>query len=225
MKKLLIGLLLTFGVNIQDIYAESLSDYVNPLIGTAAKTSGGVLPSVVVPFGKTHFSPMTEQNHIGCPPYYYEREQLIGFIASHQSAVWMGDFGDVVFFPTVGEPTVRPEDQKLWFSHSDEISRPYYYRVKAQTVDKSSDIVTEMVSAANSGIFRFGYEPGVEQGLLIEVSRELGAAGYVKIDTVKNVIYGYNPDRQDAYLGPPLENFKSHFIIKFNKPIKNFGTA
>ena len=222
-KSVVVGLLIMAICCIQGMYAKSLSDYVNPLIGTAAKTSGGVLPSVVVPFGKTHFSPMTEQNHIGCPPYYYERNQLIGFIASHQSAVWMGDFGDVVFFPTVGEPTICPEDQKLWFSHADELSRPYYYRVKTQTIDKKSNIVAEMVCDANSGIFRFSYDQGSEQGLMIEVSRELGAAGYVKIDTVRNEVYGYNPDRQDAYLGPPLENFKSHFIIRFNKKIKHFG--
>lgn len=223
-RSLLIALVVLFTFHPQSVFAGHLSDYVNPLIGTAAKTAGGALPSVAVPFGKTHFSPMTEQNHIGRPPYYYEREQLIGFIASHQSAVWMGDFGDVVFFPTVGEPTVKPEDQKLWFNHENEISRPYYYRVKAKTADKQSDIITEMAGAANSGIFRFTYEPNDEQGLLIEVSREIGAAGYVEIDTVENVIYGYNPDRQDAYLGPPLTNFKSNFVVRFNKKIKDFGT-
>lgn len=224
MKSLLIVTVAIMLTRSQPIVAESLADYVNPLIGTAAKTSGGALPSVVVPFGKTHFCAMTDWNHIGCPPYYYEREQLIGFIASHQSAVWMGDFGDVVFFPTVGEPTANADDRKLWFSHEDEVSRPYYYRVKAMTVDKKKSIVAEMAAAANSGIFRFRYEPHAEQGLSIDVSREIGAAGYVRIDTARNEIYGYNPDRQDSYLGPPLQNFKAHFIIKFNKRIKNFGT-
>lgn len=203
---------------------KTKADYVNPLIGTAAKTSGGVLPSVVVPFGKTHFSPMTNQNHIGRPPYYYEEKQIIGFIASHQSAVWMGDFGDVVLFPTVGEPEVNESTQKMWLDHGKESAHPFYYKADLKTYDQKSDIRAEITGLANSGIFRFTYEKGIEPGLLIEASREKGFAGFVVIDTLKNEVYGYNPDRQDAYLGPPLQNFKGHFLIRFNKKIKSFGT-
>ena len=211
-------------INIFNIRGESLVDYVNPLIGTAAKTAGGVLPSVVVPFGKTHFTPMTQKNHIGCPPYYYEKNEIVGFMASHQSAVWMGDFGNISFFPTIGEPNLNPDKQKLWFNHNKELSKPYYYMVETQTFDRNNNIIAEITGEANSGIFRFTYEPNKEQGLLIEVSREIGSSGYVEIDTTRNEIYGYNPDRQDAYLGPPLENFKSYFVIKFNKKIKKYGT-
>ena len=42
-KSVVVGLLI-MAICIQGMYAKSLSDYVNPLIGTAAKTSGGVLP-------------------------------------------------------------------------------------------------------------------------------------------------------------------------------------
>lgn len=200
------------------------ADYVNPLIGTAAVSDGGALPSVVVPFGKTHFSPMTNQNHIGRPPYYYEDKQLIGFIASHQSAVWMGDFGDVVFFPTVGEPEVNEATQKLWLDHKNESSHPFLYQADLKTFDRKSNIKTEITALANSGIFRFTFDKNAEPGLLIEASREKGFAGFIKIDTLKNEIWGYNPDRQDGHLGPPLQNFSGHFLMRFNKKIKAFGT-
>ena len=200
------------------------ADYVNPLIGTAQATDGGVLPSVVVPFGKTHFSPMTNQNHIGCPPYYYEQKQLIGFIASHQSAVWMGDFGDIVVFPTNGEPDANEEKRKLKLNHAKELSKPFLYLAELETFDDTPAIKAEMTGLANSGIFRFTYEKNQLPGLWVEVSREKTASGYVVIDTVQNIIYGYNPDRQDAHLGPSLQNFKCHFLMKFNKKIKQYGT-
>jgi predicted alpha-1,2-mannosidase len=48
--------------------------------------------------------------------------------------------------------------------------------------------------------------------------------GYVKIDTLKNEITGYNPDRMSAQIGPDLPNFKGYFVIQCNKKIASFGT-
>src|ERR1700733_494233 len=74
-------------------------DYVNPLIGTAATgfakglDGGGTMPSVGPPFAMTNFVAQTGENLMSRMNYFYEDSSIIGFLASHQPTVWMGDYG------------------------------------------------------------------------------------------------------------------------------------
>jgi putative alpha-1,2-mannosidase len=54
---------------------------------------------------------------------------VIGFLASYQPAVWMGDYGYVSVMPQVGDLKVLPKERLLKYNHADEISTPYYYSV------------------------------------------------------------------------------------------------
>ncbi len=163
---------------------------------------------------------------------------LIGFMASHQPTVWMGDYGYVSIMPQIGALKVLPESRKLSFKHENEKVTPYQYSVK---MDAGNDkfIQAEMAATERCAILCFQFPRSREAHLIIHginlnpaladwcndyKTRILELKGWIKVDTIRNEIIGYNPDRQSAQLGPNLPNFKGYFIIQFNRPIKTFGT-
>jgi len=219
-------------------------DYVNPLIGTAfagfAKDldGGGTMPCVNVPFAMTNFVAQTGENKMSRMCYQYEDQKITGFTATHQPTVWMGDYGYVSIMPQTGKLRVLPEERVLEYDHADEVAHPYYYSVKLKT-QEGAKIKAEIAGSNTCGLFRFTFPQSDDAHLIIQginlnpaladsandyASRITTLRGYVHIDTMRNEITGYNPDRQSAQLGPELKNFKGYFIIRFNKKINGFGT-
>jgi putative alpha-1,2-mannosidase len=225
---------------------EFVVDYVNTLIGTARKTEGGALPSVTVPFGRTHLVAMTNLNFVGQMPYHYEGKKIVGFMATHQPAPWMGDYGNFTIFPTLGESTPGDNNDFYKLDHQKEIAKPYYYSADLEHAHKQYAMNSEIAGVGDGGIFRFTFNKKGEQGLFIQASpksvndslksylaqfgltessaKKTIGNGYIQIDIANNAVYGYNANRQDAGLGAPLDNFKGHFYLQFNKKIKSFGT-
>jgi len=212
---------------------------VNPLIGTRGGFEyGKTLPLVAVPFGMTHWTPMTRESVIGKQPYkYHYGDRIRGFLATHKPAVWMGDYGQFSLMPGIGAPESGRIQHGLRFSHRDECARPYCYSVRMEC--DSGEILAEMTATEHCGYLRFEFPKGSESSVTIEVSRAVaryGVAGggpekgdhnfpgYVKIDHKKGEIIGYNTDRDSCDLGPPLPNFKGYFVIRFNRPMKSAGT-
>lgn len=219
-------------------------DYVNTIIGTPfagfkeGLEGGGTLPAVGTPYAMTNFLAQTGENKMGRTAYVYEDKTIMGFLASHQPTVWMGDYGYVSVMPQVGELRLLPDERALPFNHSDEITKPYYYSVVLNTGD-AQHIRGEIADASRAAIFQFTF-PAAEKARIIIQGINLNPAmkdpsndyeerisklkGYIKIDTVKNEITGYNPDRMSAQLGPELPNFKGYFVIQFDKKITSYGT-
>src|SRR5258708_3180700 len=110
-------------------------DYVNTIIGTPfagfaeGLEGGGTLPAVGRPYAMTNFLAQTGESKMGRTSYVYEDKTIMGFLASHQPTVWMGDYGYVSVMPQVGELKVLPADRALPFDHASEVTRPYYYSV------------------------------------------------------------------------------------------------
>src|SRR3954454_22753278 len=137
MKKIL--LLLAVSLSLADCLAQETTngkeevDFVNPLIGTAATgfakglDGGGTMPSVGPPFAMTNFVAQTGEGKMSRMNYFYEDSSVIGFLASHQPTVWMGDYGYVSVMPQTGTLKVLPKDRALHYRHSNEVSHPYYY--------------------------------------------------------------------------------------------------
>lgn len=219
-------------------------DYVNPLIGTPyagfkkGLDGGGTVPAVGWPYAMTNFLAQTAEPKMGLNAYVYEENTIMGFLASHQPTVWMGDYGYVSVMPQVGELKLLPKERALSFEHSDEVVHPYYYSVKLNA-GNNQQIKGEIAAASRAGIFRFTFPASQQSRLIIQgidlnpeladpsndyESRIKTIKGYVKIDPAKNEITGYNPDRMSAQIGPGRPNFKGYFVIQFDKKIKSFGT-
>lgn len=218
-------------------------DYVNPLIGTPFSgfkqglEGGGTMPCVGEPFAMTNFVAQTCENKISRMMYVYEDTTILGFIATHQPTVWMGDYGYVSVMPQVGKLKVLPEERASAFSHSDEISTPYYYSVVLNPGEKQ--IKGEIAAASRCGMFRFTFPESDESHIIIQgINLNAGRTdksplnqvdknklkGFVKIERERGMITGYNPDRMSTSIGPELPNFKGYFAILIDKPFEDFGT-
>ncbi|MEP6748300.1 MAG: GH92 family glycosyl hydrolase [Bacteroidota bacterium] len=223
---------------------KQIVDYVNPLIGTAATgfakglDGGGTMPSVGSPFGMTNFVAQTGESKMSRMNYFYEDSSIIGFLASHQPTVWMGDYGYVSVMPQTGDLKVLPQERALKFNHANEVSTPYYYSVVLDAPN-GQRIKTEIAAASRCAILQFSF-PAADHAHIIVQGIDLNLAltdpsndyierikklkGYVKINKEKGEITGYNPDRMSAQIGPDLPNFKGYFVIQFSKSFKSFGT-
>ena len=219
-------------------------DYVNPLIGTAATgfakglDGGGTMPSVGPPFAMTNFVAQTGENLMSRMNYFYEDSTVIGFLASHQPTVWMGDYGYVSVMPQIGKLKVLPGERALKYTHINEISTPYYYSVLLNA-GKNEKIKGEIASSSRCAIFQFTFPAAEDAHIIIQginlnpeikhwandyTERIKKLRGYVKINSEKNEITGYNPDRMSSQISPDLPNFKGYFVIQFDKPFKEYGT-
>ncbi|MEP7144339.1 MAG: GH92 family glycosyl hydrolase [Ferruginibacter sp.] len=219
-------------------------DYVNPLIGTAATgfekglDGGGTMPSVGPPFAMTNFVAQTGESKMSRMNYFYEDSSIIGFLASHQPTVWMGDYGYVSVMPQTGDLKLLPKDRALNFKHENEVATPYYYSVLLDAPSKAN-IKAEIAAASRCAIFQFTFPASQDAHIIIQginLNPELKdwandyderikkMKGYVKINKAKNEITGYNPDRMSAQIGPDLPNFKGYFVLQFDKPFASFGT-
>jgi len=200
-------------------------DWVNPYIGTggteAGAEYGGTMPLVGTPFGMTNWTPQTRQNRISVSSYAYEDQWITGFIGTHQPAVWMGDYGYVTLMPQMGGLQPSPEYRRLRFSHADETVTPYYYSVRMGPDGKR--IHAEMTATDHAGYLRFTFPAGTKRSVMVEATRA-GTRGWIKVDTAKGEIVGYNPDRMDAHLSTiKLPNFKGYFVVRFRRPMSAGG--
>jgi len=205
-----------------------LVDYVDPLIGTTGQNGseyGGMIPGVTVPFGMTQWSAMTHRNMVSRCPYHYKDDKIIGFIGTHQPAIWMGDYGYVSVMPQIGEAKIRTSERGLDFSHENETSTPYYYSVKMN--DNNKFIKTELTSTTRCAFFCFTFPDNHETSIVIDMSVLTGYNGFVKIIPEKKQIIGYNSDRHNevwgASMGPDIENFKGYFVLEFDTEFASFG--
>jgi len=199
-------------------------DFVNPLIGTRGGFDyGKTLPLAALPFGMTHWTAMTRESRIGNHPYkFHYTDRIIGFLGTHKPAVWMGDYGQMALMPGTGDIKASYEQRGLAFSHSDECSRPYSYSVKLRAGGGES-IDVELAPTERSAIFRIHFPRVETANIVIEASRNPHYSGYVRVDSAKNEITGYNTDLDDENISPPLANFRGYFVIEFDRPIARYG--
>ena len=134
---------------------DSKLKYVNSFIGSTGPTDsdyGGTIPSVAPPFAMTQWCAMTRENYISQNPYNYKDSTIIGFIGTHQPAIWMGDYGFVSFLPSTGKLKISPRERALRFTHNDEHASPYFYSVETRNVEDKK-IKTEIASTIRCAIF------------------------------------------------------------------------
>jgi len=223
--------------------SKSEVDYVNTIIGTPfagfaeGLEGGGTIPAVGRPYAMTNFLAQTGESKMGRTSYVYEDKTIMGFLASHQPTVWMGDYGYVSVMPQIGELKVLPADRAMPFDHSSEVTRPYYYSVLLGAGEHQK-IRAEIAAASRAAIFQFTFPAAKKAHIILQginlnpsladasndyTDRIRTLKGYVRIDEEHGEITGYNPDRVSAQLGPALPNFKGYFVIQFDKKIRSFG--
>lgn len=209
--------------NTNNVKERDTVEYINSLIGSTGPSEsdyGGTIPSVAPPFAMTQWCAMTRENYISRNPYNYRDTTLIGFIGTHQPAIWMGDYGFVSMLPSSGEIEISAEERAQEFSHENEKASPYFYSVEAKAKNGKT-IRTEMASSLRCAIFNVSFPAGSDNHIFVEASRKITDEkefeGYIQIIPESNEIIGYNSDRYSYMLGSDIPNFKGYFVMQFSK--------
>jgi len=168
----------------------TLTQYVNPLIGTAPGSSsnptahgagGNTLPAAGLPAGMVQWGPDTNTTPAasttlepGSPSgYYYDLNTIAGFSLTHMSGTGgQGNNGEIPILPTVGPSVVASS-----FSHAKEHAAPGYYGV---TLD--NQVKVELTATLRTGFGRFTYPADKPALLLIDTTRTntlTGVAGSI----------------------------------------------
>ena len=161
---------------------ESLTDYVDPFIGTAHSRWFFFTPAAV-PFGMAKLAPTTD-GHLGNPGGW----QAVGYDARHTSIEGFANFhefqvGGVVIAPTEGAVQTVPGDlddpesgYRSRFDKKDEVARPGYYSVLL----KDYGIKAELTATGRVGFHRYTFPASGQSNLIFNIGTRMGESGPVK---------------------------------------------
>lgn len=175
MKNKLCMLLLASGIGLfscaeQDLPKE-YTDSVNVFIGTGGH--GHTFPGATLPHGMVQLSPDTRLfGWDACSGYYYDDTSIMGFTHTHLSGTGIGDYGDILFMPVVGEKPLiagtaeKPDEgYRSRFSHEQESARPGYYQVLLQ----DDSINVELTATLRAGLHRYTYPKASDARLIVDM--------------------------------------------------------
>ncbi len=142
--------------------ASALTNVVDTRRGTNASGSfsrGNNLPVSALPNGFTFLTPVTDATSNSWEYYYQQANDtnnnptLQGFAVSHEPSPWMGDRNQLSVMPSAAAiPTGSPTGRALAFTHSDEVARPDYYKVKFL-----NGLTTELSPTDHGAVVRFTF--------------------------------------------------------------------
>lgn len=221
----LLSLLVVCLFGLSDMYAQQPIDYVNMRIGTDGEHRteyGGTVPAVTTPFGMTQWCPVTRINGISRTMYHNKDSLLLGFMATHQPAVWMGDYGYMTLMPQCGSLKLKPSERGVRLDRTQEVLTPYYYKVTTSEGGEQQQIATELTATSRASFFRFRY-PKQEKALLYLEAGRGKRGGGIEIFPEKREIHIYNEDRHDAHLGPETPDLRGYYVLKFSADLADYG--
>lgn len=202
-----------FGINLS-VHAQKIDlvRYVNTLQGTNSSfelTRGNTYPTTALPFAMHTWTPQTGINGDGWK-YQYQKDSIRGFQQAHQCSSWTNDYAVFSLMPVTGKLQVDQYSRAAKFSHKNETGRPNYYRVVLD-----NGITTEISPVERGAHLRFSFPKGKSAFIVLD--------GYTGMSGV-NIIPGENKITGYVHNGRGLQkNFKSYFVIEFDRPIRSFG--
>ena len=168
-------LLLASGIGLFSCAEKDLpkeyTDSVNVFIGTGGH--GHTFPGATLPHGMVQLSPDTRLfGWDACSGYYYDDTSIMGFTHTHLSGTGIGDYGDILFMPVVGEkPLIAgtaenpDEGYRSRFSHEQESAWPGYYQVLLQ----DDSINVELTATLRAGLHRYTYPKASDARLIVDM--------------------------------------------------------
>lgn len=196
---------------------ETLLDYVDTRVGTAASIAditvteveepmGYVSPIVGNPSALTHWTPQTAtltKRVITVPvPYWYDQEKIQGFRGTrYPNGAVVGDWGAMCVMPMTGDVKIDADARASKFNHDSEIAKPHYYSVLLDDYN----IKAELTAAAKTAFFQFTFPESESSSILID---GVFVPGNYKVIPERNEIEGFS-----VIAG----HFRNYFVAKFDK--------
>jgi predicted alpha-1,2-mannosidase len=177
------------------LLAQKFTDYVDPMIGSGGH--GHVFVGASVPYGAVQVGPSNfYKGWDWCSGYNYRDSVIIGFPQLHLSGTGIGDLGDVLIMPYMGdvklqkgEETERYSGYASQFSHANEIVRPGYYKV---TLD-DYHIDVELTASERVAFHKYTFPQGKDARIIIDLKEGINDKSvdtYIEL-TDKYTIKGY----------------------------------
>lgn len=225
---IVIYLMILFSFTAKAKGGKTLSDYVDPNIGTAHCRWFFYTPAAV-PFGMAKLAPSTDA-HLGNPDgwqavgYDFRHTSIEGFAHFHEFQI-----GGVVLAPTVGPLQTVPGEldnpdggYRSRFDKKDETAKPGYYCVFL----KDYGIKAELTATKRVGFHRYTFPKSEQSNLIFDIGNKQGESGEVKDAYVRYTsdgrIEGYVitwPVYVNIY--QPGADIRMYFSAELNKkPIK-----
>lgn len=186
----LAGLLASCSVNqtVQEQQLESLTQYADPLVGTAHcrwfHFAPGALPFGLAKPGAATNASVGNKSGWEATGYDYRDTSIEGFPCLHEFQV-----GGIVLMPTTGKLVTVPgavnskgEGYRSSFDHADEVARPGYYSVLL----KDYNITAEVTATKRVAYQRFTFPKGSDSHILFDIGNRQGESGPA-IDAEVNV--------------------------------------
>jgi putative alpha-1,2-mannosidase len=200
---------------------------VNTFVGTGGH--GHTFPGATRPFGMIQLSPDTGiEGWDWCSGYHSSDSSIMGFSHTHLSGTGVGDYGDILFMPFVGEDKFEPgtkqnpdEGYRSRFKHENEKAVPGYYSVFLDDYD----INVELAAAKRSGFHKYNFNNSTNGKIIVDLGHGIQDAPietFIKIID-KNTIEGYRTSsgwakRHTVYFYAELSaDITSHTIRSDNK--------
>ncbi len=214
--------------NPKPVTVSTLTQYVNPFIGTAqggshfgfTGNSGDTFPGATFSMGMVQWSPDTPSNLPG--GYYYPDTTIKGFSLTHFSGRGCHVYQDIPFMPYVGavltSPAAQPALYYSHFSHEHEQAHPGYYSVHLDT----PNVDVELTVGPHSGSGQFTYPSSTNSTMLINAGGSINGntASSVNIDSNKREITG----SATSTVGCGSSKYTLYFDAQFDRAFSTFGT-
>jgi predicted alpha-1,2-mannosidase len=200
--------------------SQRLTDYVDPYIGSGGH--GHVFVGANVPFGAVQAGPSNfYKGWDWCSGYHYQDSVIIGFPQLHLSGTGIGDLGDILMMPYMGEikldkgiETLRYSGYSSLYSHKNEKVRPGYYAVKLDDYG----IEVELTASERVGFHKYTFPEGENARIIIDLKEGINDKStetYIEL-TDWYTIKGY---RSSSGWAKKQQVF---FAIRTSIPVKNF---
>lgn len=179
-----------------------LVGYVNILQGTDSNgglSHGNTLPLVGMPWGMMDWS----IENAGGSWFFQPNGQIDGLRATHQPSPWIGDYGQFVLMPQVGDLKWTAGDRMTDYNPTTAIFRPDYEKLDVQ----GGQITSEMTATERAAVFRFTFHQGGSGRLLIN------ASGGSEITIDGRTIRGISRVNSGGVSG----NFASYYVIEMDR--------
>ncbi|TJZ60641.1 glycoside hydrolase family 92 protein [Sphingobacterium olei] len=217
-------MLATCGVDSDGRSADSLTQYVDPYIGTGGH--GHVFVGANVPYGSVQLGPSNiSTGWDWVSGYHISDSTILGFAHQHLSGTGIGDLGDIVFLPFTGEVRFdrgqhgdETSGAYSLFKRETERVRPGYYAVHLDRFN----VNVELTATARVGFHKYNYVNGKEPKVLINLDAGIGWEGEKEGSLVlenDSVVSGYR------YSMGWAKNQKIYFTATFSQPIAKFQLA
>jgi predicted alpha-1,2-mannosidase len=196
-------------------------DYVDPFIGSGGH--GHVFVGANVPYGAVQAGPSNFfKGWDWCSGYNYRDSVIIGFPQLHLSGTGIGDLGDCLIMPYMGEvklqkgkETERYSGYASHFSHKNESAKPGYYSVLLDDYN----IRVELTASERVAFHKYLFPPGENARIIIDLNEGINdkpVDTYIEW-TDDRTIKGYRSSEGWA------KKQQVFFAIKLSTPITGFS--